>query len=894
MRWVRDERRVLALALLVLVVFATLMLVRPGSDAAMRTVSYVVRTLTGVAALAAMWHRGRRGESDLRRPRLLIAGALLCGSLSGIIATLYEVVGGAPPPVPSAADAAYFLLLPLAVLGLLSYPVKDLSQGSRSRSLLEGLIAATGLWFVIYTLLLAPAGVGEGLPLLAALTVLGYPVSDVLLIAIAMSVLSRVRDEARREVLLISGGMGLLAVGDVAYSVLQARGAYRADSWVAVVGELGLLLIVIGAVTRRHASPRSALRFAGALPYLPVLPVVAVVAADALGAVEVPEAAVPGAIALVLGLVLRQAVTERDNTRLLARLAEREELFRSLVTASSDLISLHDQDGRVRYVSPAAARALGRSEEELVGRHLTEFAHPEDLAAAGAEFEQVLRTPGASSVYALRIRSADGEWRWMETVAHNLVDNPSVRGVVCNTRDVHERVRLEHRLFDAAFHDTLTGLPNRLALTERVEAALADGGGAGALLWLDLDGFKEINDALGHKVGDEVLIEVARRLDDMVRAPDLVGRLGGDEFVIFCDARSQEDALALAERIAVVLREPVNAGGGMHSVSASVGVAMTPADSASSLFAAADVAMYEAKRTARGAVCLFDDRLFSELHERLALTSDLRSAVAKGQLRLHYQPLVHLASGAVTGVEALVRWEHPERGLLAPGAFIPLAERSGLIVEIGTWVVEEACAQLARWQQTSPTGDRLSVAVNLAAAQVTDPGLVGLLSSALLRANADPSLLTLEVTESSVMEDVTTAIGTLDALRRLGLRIAIDDFGTGYSSLTYLKQFPVHEVKLDKSFIDGVGTHADDSAIVAAVVTLARALDLEIVAEGVEKPRQQALLRTLGCDYGQGYLWHRPAPADVLEPWLAAHGSGPAAARLRLAAAAGDGPPPDE
>ena len=885
MRSVRGERRVIALALLVFGVFAVLMLVRPGSDDAMRTVSYAVRTLTGVAALAAMWHRGRRGDADLRRPRLLIAAALLCGSLSGIIATLYQVVGGAAPPVPSLADAAYFLLLPLAVLGLLSYPVKDLSQGSRSRSLLEGLIAALGLWFVTYTLLLAPAGVGEGLPLLAALTVLGYPVSDVLLIAIAMSVLSRVRDEARREVLLTAGGMGLLAVSDVAYSVLQARGAYRADSWVAVLGELGLLLIVVAAVTRRDAAPGADLRFAGALPYLPVLLVVAVVAADAAGTVEIPTAAVPGAIGLVLALMLRQAVTERDNTRLLDRLAEREELFRSLVTASSDLISLHDQDGRVRYVSPAAARTLGRSEAELTGRHLMEYAHPDDVEAAGPDLAEVLRTPGASSVYSLRVRAADGEWRWMETVAHNLVDNPSVRGVVCNTRDVHERVLLERRLSHAAFHDALTGLPNRLALTERVEAALADGS-HGALLWLDLDGFKEINDALGHKVGDSVLVEVGRRLDDVVRAPDLVGRLGGDELVVFSDAGSQEQALRLAERISTVLREPIDVGGGTHAVSASIGVAMTPAADASSLFAAADVAMYEAKHKARGSVCLFDDRLFEELHERLALTSDLRHAVARGELRLHYQPVVHLATGAVTGVEALVRWEHPERGLLAPGAFIGLAERSGLICEIGTWVIEEACAQLARWQQTQPTGDRLSVAVNLSAAQIADPGLVSLLTSALLRGSTDPSLLTLEVTESSVMEDVTTAISTLDALRQLGLRIAIDDFGTGYSSLTYLKQFPVHEVKMDKSFIDGVGTNADDSAIVAAVVTLARAIDLEVVAEGVEKPRQQALLRTLGCDYGQGYLWHRPVPAHVLEPWLVAHGRGPtgaAPATLRLA-----------
>lgn len=863
--------------------FSALMLLRPASEALLATISYGVRTGTVVLACALMLRRARRGDRRLRRARRLLAAALALGALSGVLAAAHQVLAGGPPPVPSVADAAYFLLLPFAVAGLLAYPATGVTDGSRARALLEGAIAAAGLWVATYVVLLAPAGVGGGLGPLASVTVLSYPASDVLLIALAMSILPRVDDQARGEVLLSVCGLSLLALSDVAYSVLQAEGRYRPDSWVAVVGELGLLLIVVAALRPPYASAgRLSRRYGVALLYAPAAVVLGVGALGVVRGGGLPLPALSGLLVLVLVLVLRQAVAARDNGRLLAHLTAREDLFRSLVTGSSDLITLHDADGRVLYASPAAARALGRPEQEVLGTVLGDVTHPDDLPATERAWAEVLSAPGARATIALRARDGqDGSWRWMEAVAQNMLDNPNVRGVVCNTRDVNERVLLEQSLLHAAFHDALTGLPNRRALTERVEEVLS-AGGHGSLLWLDLDGFKEINDALGHKVGDEVLREVGRRLEEMVREPDLVGRLGGDEFVIFCDA-GEAHALVLAERVGSVLRAPIEMASGLHTISASIGVAVTPAVDASSLFAAADVAMYEAKAQGRGVVRLFDARMFSEVQDRLALTRDLRSAVDGGQLRLHYQPIMNLDSGDVHAVEALVRWEHPTRGLVQPGAFVQLAEQNGLIVQLGRWVLDTACAQLAAWQHSAPTGRPLRVAVNLAARQLTDPALVSHLRDTLLATGADPSLLTLEVTESSVMEDVGAAIRTLDELRRLGVRLAVDDFGTGYSSLTYLKQFPVHEVKLDKSFIDGVGVNADDSAIVAAVVNLARAIDLEIVAEGVETTRQHGLLRALGCDYGQGYLWHRPAPPDELEPWLtswrpSAHPRGLAAA----------------
>lgn len=445
-------------------------------------------------------------------------------------------------------------------------------------------------------------------------------------------------------------------------------------------------------------------------------------------------------------------------------------------------------------------------------------------------------------------------------------------------RTLHRRRRQLLEANDDAehvsLHDPLTDLPNRRALRRSVDQALStvtDSGKAPVLLWLDLDGFKEINDSVGHEVGDQVLTAVSQRLRSAVREPDMVARVGGDEFVVFCqDLPSTDRAVEVAERIAGIVAQPISLDNGIQFVTTSIGIAMAPAPDVGSLFAAADTAMYEAKRLGRGFVTVFDESLRTALTERMTLTRELSHATELGELRLNYQPVIELRTDEVVGVEALVRWQHPTRGLLAPAAFMQLAEQTGLISEIGAWVIEEACRTLARWSQNQPGGRPLLIAVNLAARQVSDPAIVRIIRDAFTATGVDPAMLKLEITESSIMVDVPRAIATLEELRQLGMKIAIDDFGTGYSSLTYLKQFPVHEIKLDKSFVDGVGSSADDSAIVAAVVNLADAVGLRVVAEGVETARQLSVLRTLGCDYGQGYLWAKPMPADAVERWLTA------------------------
>ena len=420
-----------------------------------------------------------------------------------------------------------------------------------------------------------------------------------------------------------------------------------------------------------------------------------------------------------------------------------------------------------------------------------------------------------------------------------------------------------------SLHDSMTGLANRLALSKQLRAL--DAHAVVALLWLDLDDFKLINDSLGHAVGDATLVAVADRLVAAVRPGDFVARIGGDEFVVLCQGLDAHGARVLAERISTVMSVPLNLEGSTRLVSASIGIALSEAADVTALLAAADAAMYQAKGDGRGVIRLYDENLRSVGADRLAVARDLRGAAARGELRLAYQPMLDLRTGRVRGVEALVRWQHPTRGLLDPDTFIPLAEETGAILEIGTWVLHEACTALARWDAAPLTGRPLGISVNVAAVQIAATGFVDTVREALDAAGVDPRLLTIELTESSVMADVEAAAGTLRQLRTIGVRLAIDDFGTGHSSLSYLKQFPIHELKLDKSFVDGVGEDVADSAIVAAVISLARAVGVDVVAEGIETLRQLDALRTLGCDYAQGFLWQRPLPLGAVEEWIRQH-----------------------
>ena len=488
------------------------------------------------------------------------------------------------------------------------------------------------------------------------------------------------------------------------------------------------------------------------------------------------------------------------------------------------------------------------------------------LVAAEARPETTLRAEW-------RLRHADGTWRLMETLVTSQLTEPAVQGVVLNSRDITERKQFEDQLRHQALHDPLTRLPNRALFVDRLEHALAGqarrGGCVGVLL-VDLDDFKSVNDTAGHVVGDALLEAVAIRLPTLVRAADTVARLGGDEFAVLAEAMPDpQEATKLAERLLRGLRQPLLAEGREVYAHASIGISIAtePGTPAEDLLRQADVAMYVAKSEGKDRHRQFDHAMHQAVVERMALQSELIRAIERHQLTLHYQPVVALGSGRLTGMEALVRWQHPERGLVPPGSFIPLAEQTGLMVPLGRWVLQAACRQLRQWQQAG-IADGLDLAVNVSVRQLKEPGFVATVAEVLEQTGRDPGRTVREITESLLMESIDTIIDVLHELRGLGVRLAIDDFGTGYSSLAYLVKLPVQLLKIDRSFITRLDDDANNATLVRSILKLARDLRLQTVAEGIEQAHLAEELHRLGCDKGQGFYFSRPLTAADLEAVL--------------------------
>ena len=565
-------------------------------------------------------------------------------------------------------------------------------------------------------------------------------------------------------------------------------------------------------------------------------------------------------------VTLSREVSRRDS----------EAYFRTLVQNAHDVILIVDcegeRDGRVRYASPSADAVLGP--EPVVGTRLPDLLTTRVGAGAG-------RHAGAVRDY--EVIRPDGRRIEVEVASRDLRDDPTIRGVVLTLRDVTEQRRLQQELTHRAFHDPLTGLANRVLFRDRVEQAVGAVAGsrrvAGVLL-VDLDDFKLVNDTMGHGAGDDLLVTVADRLAGILRPHDTAARLGGDEFAVLVEhAAHAGEVEEIAARVVDALCVPVEVSGGPTgglTTSVSVGVAVTPdADGAADMLRQADLALYAAKGAGKGRWRRYEPGLHLAAVDRLQVRAELERALAAGAFELHYQPVVELDGGATVGVEALVRWRHPRRGLVPPSDFIPFAEETGLVVPLGRWVLERALADHSEWRSRRGTGREITVSVNVSAWQVRAPGFLDGLVEALHRFDTPPESLVLEITETALLADDAQVSADLAAVRDLGVRIAIDDFGTGYSSLDYIRIHAIDILKIDRSFIGGMERSARQSSLVAAIVALARALGLRVVAEGVETVPQRDALVAAGCHLAQGHLFSRPVPADEIahrlgEPAVAA------------------------
>jgi diguanylate cyclase (GGDEF)-like protein/PAS domain S-box-containing protein len=554
---------------------------------------------------------------------------------------------------------------------------------------------------------------------------------------------------------------------------------------------------------------------------------------------------------------------------------EGEQRFRALVQRATDMITVTDDEGVLTYESPAVERILGWSAGHRIGLRAGDFVHPDDREAVSAAGTDVLTNPGTSRTLELRLLDSRGSWRWVESTLTNMVDEPTVGGIVINHRVVDERKVLEEELIHRAFHDSLTGLANRGLLRGRVEATIGRAGGKfrQSMLFIDLDDFKTVNDGFGHDAGDRLLVEVSNRLLTCVGSTDLVARLGGDEFAVLIEDRSPTGDVAsvVAQRIIDELQEPFEVAGHQIRVTASIGIAQyeKEAPDGDSVLMQADIAMYHAKASGKNQYVYFTEEMQQGVRHRLDVESWLRAALAGDQIRVHYQPIVALADRRIEAIEALVRWQHPTLGLLAPADFIDVAEETGLIVPLGKLVLREACRQIRRWRDEHQ--DYLKLSVNLSATQLRDPRLVDECRLAMSDAGIDGDALIVEVTEGSLIADVPSATRVLESLSALGVTIAVDDFGTGYSSLSHLQRFPVDVVKVDKTFVDGVCNSNEESTLVRSILAIGAEFGLQVVAEGIESEAQDRELRRLGCDYGQGYLYMCPVPSERISELLRAH-----------------------